>query len=36
MDGSEDNPGAFADGTSAGRMRAPGVDPAAALNEQDA
>ena len=36
IDGSEDNAGAFADGTSAARMRAAGVDPAAALAGHDA
>ncbi len=36
IDGSEDNAGAFADGTSAARMRAAGVDPAAALARHDA
>jgi hydroxypyruvate reductase len=36
IDGSEDNAGAFADGTSAGRMRAAGIDPAAALADNDA
>lgn len=36
IDGSEDNAGAFADGTSASRMRAAGIDPAAALAGNDA
>ncbi len=36
IDGSEDNAGAFADGTSASRMRAAGIDPAAALAAHDA
>ncbi len=36
VDGSEDNAGAFADGGSAARMRAAGVDPAAALARDDA
>jgi|TARA_B110000259_G_scaffold188175_1_gene245357 glycerate 2-kinase len=36
IDGSEDNAGAFADGTSATRMRAAGVDPAMALQCNDA
>jgi hydroxypyruvate reductase len=36
IDGSEDNAGAFADGTSAGRMRDAGIDPAAALADNDA
>ncbi|NQV82109.1 MAG: glycerate kinase [Alphaproteobacteria bacterium] len=36
IDGSEDNAGAFADGDSAARMRAAGVDPAAALTAHDA
>ncbi|WP_372614404.1 glycerate kinase [Aquicoccus sp.] len=36
VDGSEDNAGAFADGTSAARIRAAGVDPAAALARDDA
>lgn len=36
IDGSEDNAGAFADGTSAGRMRASGVDPQACLGANDA
>lgn len=36
IDGSEDNAGAFADGSSAARMRAAGVDPAAALRRHDA
>ena len=36
IDGSEDNAGAFADGQSAARMRAAGVDPAAALARNDA
>ena len=36
IDGSEDNAGAFADGTTAARMRAAGVDPAAALAAHDA
>ncbi|WP_425038345.1 glycerate kinase type-2 family protein [Primorskyibacter sp. S187A] len=36
IDGSEDNAGAFADGTSAARMRAAGVDPAGALARHDA
>ncbi|MFN3615181.1 MAG: glycerate kinase [Rubrimonas sp.] len=36
IDGSEDNAGAFADGASVARMRAAGVDPAAALAGNDA
>lgn len=36
IDGSEDNAGAFADFTSAARMRAAGVDPKAALGRNDA
>ncbi|RUT30321.1 glycerate kinase [Arsenicitalea aurantiaca] len=36
IDGSEDNAGAFADGTSAARMRLAGIDPAAALAGNDA
>jgi glycerate 2-kinase len=36
IDGSQDNAGAFADGTSAARMRAAGADPAAALFANDA
>ncbi len=36
IDGSEDNAGAFADGETAMRMRAGGVDPAEALREHDA
>ncbi|SDI32525.1 glycerate kinase type-2 family protein [Lutimaribacter saemankumensis] len=36
IDGSEDNAGAFADGTTAARMRAAGIDPAAALADNDA
>ncbi|WP_373049926.1 glycerate kinase type-2 family protein [Thalassovita aquimarina] len=36
IDGSEDNAGAFADGASAGAMRAAGIDPAAALANNDA
>ena len=36
IDGSEDNAGAFADGTSAARMRLAGVDPQAALANNDA
>lgn len=36
IDGSEDNAGAFADGQSAARMRAAGVDPAGALAGHDA
>ncbi|MEO3384712.1 glycerate kinase [Mesorhizobium sp. CAU 1741] len=36
IDGSEDNAGAFADFTTARRMRAAGVDPKAALNRNDA
>jgi glycerate 2-kinase len=36
IDGSEDNAGAFADGTTATRMRAAGVDPKAALGRNDA
>lgn len=36
IDGSEDNAGAFVDGTSASRMRAAGIDPAAALANNDA
>ncbi|GLQ55939.1 glycerate kinase type-2 family protein [Devosia nitrariae] len=36
IDGSEDNAGAFADGTSAARMRRAGIDPLAALADNDA
>lgn len=36
IDGSEDNAGALADGTSAARMRAAGIDPRAALAGNDA
>ncbi len=36
IDGSEDNAGAFADGTSAARMRAAGIDPRACLANNDA
>ncbi len=36
IDGSEDNAGAFVDGTSARRMREAGVDPLAALADNDA
>jgi len=36
IDGSEDNAGAFADDTSAARMRAAGIDPLAALANNDA
>lgn len=36
IDGSEDNAGAFADGSSAARMRAAGTDPMAALQANDA
>ena len=36
IDGSEDNAGAFADGTSAARMRAAGIDPRAYLANNDA
>jgi hydroxypyruvate reductase len=36
IDGTEDNAGAFADGTSAARMRAAGIDPRAALAGNDA
>jgi hydroxypyruvate reductase len=36
IDGSQDNAGAFADGGSAGRLRALGVDPAAMLAANDA
>jgi hydroxypyruvate reductase len=36
IDGSEDNAGAFADGTSAARLRAAGLDPAALLAANDA
>lgn len=36
IDGSEDNAGAFADGSSAGRLRALGLDPAAMLAANDA
>jgi hydroxypyruvate reductase len=36
IDGSEDNAGAIADGTSATRMRAAGIDPRAALANNDA
>lgn len=35
IDGSEDNAGAFADGTSAARMRAQGVSPRAMLHDHD-
>ena len=36
IDGSEDNAGAFADGTTAARLRAAGIDPAEALSRNDA
>jgi glycerate 2-kinase len=36
IDGSEDNAGAFADGTTAGRLRATGLDPKALLAGNDA
>lgn len=36
IDGSETNAGAFADGSSAGKMRAAGIDPAACLQRNDA
>lgn len=36
IDGSEDNAGAFADGTTAGRLRAAGHDPADLLSRHDA
>ena len=36
IDGSEDNAGAFADGTTAARLRALGLDPVALLNANDA
>ena len=36
IDGSEDNAGAFADGNSAARMRAVGVDPLEALANHNA
>jgi len=36
IDGSEDNAGAFADGSTAGRLRASGLDPAALLSANDA
>ncbi|MEQ9037753.1 MAG: glycerate kinase [Silicimonas sp.] len=36
IDGSEDNAGAFADGTSWARMRSAGIDPAAMLSGHDA
>lgn len=36
IDGSEDNAGAFADGSSASRMRAAGIDPRSALANNDA
>ena len=36
IDGSEDNAGAVADGTTAARMRAAGIDPRAALANNDA
>ncbi|QOL82306.1 glycerate kinase type-2 family protein [Pseudooceanicola spongiae] len=36
IDGSEDNAGAFADGATAGEMRAVGCDPAEALSRNDA
>ncbi len=36
IDGSEDNAGAFADGASAARLRAAGLDPAALLAANDA
>jgi hydroxypyruvate reductase len=36
IDGSEDNAGAFADGTTAARLRAAGQDPAALLAANDA
>ena len=36
IDGSEDNAGAFADGTTAARLREAGYDPAALLADNDA
>jgi hydroxypyruvate reductase len=36
IDGSEDNAGAFADGTTATRLRQAGIDPLAALGNNDA
>jgi glycerate 2-kinase len=36
IDGTEDNAGAFADGTTATRLRAAGIDPLAALADNDA
>jgi hydroxypyruvate reductase len=36
IDGTGDNAGAFADGTTASRMRAVGIDPRAALAKNDA
>jgi hydroxypyruvate reductase len=36
IDGTEDNAGAFADGTTARRLRAAGIDPLAALADNDA
>jgi len=36
IDGSEDNAGAFADGTTASRLRSPGIDPQAMLAKHDA
>jgi hydroxypyruvate reductase len=36
IDGSEDNAGAFVDGTSARRLREAGIDPLAALADNDA
>jgi len=36
IDGTEDNAGAFADGTTAQRLRAAGIDPLAALSNNDA
>jgi glycerate 2-kinase len=36
IDGTEDNAGAFADGTTAARLRQAGIDPAAALANNDA
>jgi len=36
IDGSEDNAGAFADGSTAGRLRTQGLDPLASLSSNDA
>jgi hydroxypyruvate reductase len=36
IDGTEDNAGAFADGTTAGRLRTMGLDPARLLADNDA